>query len=176
MRADGVDEAPVSEHSGLSPAALRIEISPDQIGLWRLRMSLSLDDARWYLNNRRKDMATAAVRGARFCHREILRIRWHMRNRRDPRCAAVIQRLEAVEFHKPPESIYHEALDRLTPREREYVSLLAKGHKRSFIAELMGLAYGTVAVYHSAASAALGVKSREFQAHAMREGWGELRA
>jgi DNA-binding CsgD family transcriptional regulator len=154
---------------GLSPNAWLVTVSPDMIGLWRLRKSLALDDARWYFDHGRKTECRQLLGAARSCHREILRIRFYLRSRVLPQRAVetypLPERVKAAPSG-PPE------LQVLAPRERQYVGLLAQGKDRNGIAVALGLKPQTVAVYHSIASAKLGIKSKELAAHASRQGWG----
>lgn len=76
-----VHDEPDEQSGGLSPNALIVYISADMLPRWRLQKSLALDNAAWALKYRRPDIAAANVKGARFCHLQILRIKAHLRKR-----------------------------------------------------------------------------------------------
>lgn len=70
---DGAAEIPVFQ--GLSASCAAGIQGGDTLGLWRLRKSLSLQDARWYLAHGRIVEASHCVGGARYAHREIVKIK-----------------------------------------------------------------------------------------------------
>ena len=51
------------------------------------------------------------------------------------------------------------AVQRLAPRQREVLKLLAEGHARKNVADMLGIAEGTVGVHCEAIYARLGVSS-----------------
>lgn len=175
MTSDGAAPIEVSEQEvgGLSPSALVVYISPDMLGLWRLRKSLSLDDARWYLDHGRKDAATVCLRGARFSHHQIMRIKFHVRGRtrvaivHEPGASAPVRPAPIL-----PPSPEVPPLDRLQRRERQYVGLLGQGMDRASIAAAMGIRRECAGVYHSTAAKKLGVASNALAAHVIEQGWG----
>jgi DNA-binding NarL/FixJ family response regulator len=60
----------------------------------------------------------------------------------------------------------------LTRRERQYLSLLARGKVRPAIATEMGITVSTASVYHCTASMKLGITTRGLAAYAIKQGWG----
>jgi len=88
----GADMPEGDEGGGFSPNARIVNVSPDQIGRWRLEKSIALDNARWSLKVGRPDIAARNVAGAKFCHLQIMRIKAHLR-RRAGRGVAELERL-----------------------------------------------------------------------------------
>lgn len=64
---------------GLSPAALVVYVSTDMLPNWRLQKSVALDNAEWALKVGRPDIAAMNVKGARFAHLQIMRIKARLR-------------------------------------------------------------------------------------------------
>lgn len=155
---------------GLSPSALIVYISADQLGVWRLRKSLALNDARWALKSGRKDIASQHVRGARFSHREILRIRHYLRTR-ETLPHQQVERAPIPPLHLRPE-LGDSPLAFLAPRERQFVSLLARGKSHQDIAAEFGIKVTSAYVYQCSIASKLGLKSRGLPRYAAQQGWG----
>lgn len=146
---------------GLSPNAWVVFVSPDMIGLWRLRKSLALDDARWYFDAGRKAECSQILLSARSCHHEIMRIRFHLRGRRQIPEAARISRV--IEFQPKPEPIPAPPSKepRLQPREYQVAKLVALGMSNPQIAAEIRSNTGNVSVYVCNARRKLGATSRK---------------
>lgn len=169
---DGARPEPMSdteEHAGLSPNARLVYISPDQIGLWRLRKSLSLDDARWYFDRKRMVECRQIIGAARFSHREIMRIKRYLRTR-ETLPQQEVQFIPLPEYPAEPIEVAP-ALKVLTPRQREFLLLMALGKDRDDVAAEMGISEGTAQVYQSTTARKLGIKYGQLPAYAITQGW-----
>jgi DNA-binding CsgD family transcriptional regulator len=179
-----------NDGGGLSPAAWSVFVSPDMIGLWRLRKSLALDDARWYFNAGRKLEAAQMVTAARGSHREILNIVRFLRSGVRPKESlrfAQVFRLDgpAIPGPKPavrpapephpifvrtpaaavvPPAIAKPVADakpvKLTAREMQIALLLGQDLRVGKIAEQLNTTIGNVSVHISSARKKLGVADR----------------
>jgi len=71
----------------------------------------------------------------------------------------------------PPQREADEELDRLTPRERQILQLIAQGHSNKEIAALLGLSPNTVSAHRANLMDALGIhKTAELVLYAVRKG------
>ncbi len=52
----------------------------EEIGIWRLRKSVAKFDARYYYDNRQYSMANELIKAARYCSKQIVRIKQTARN------------------------------------------------------------------------------------------------
>jgi DNA-binding CsgD family transcriptional regulator len=174
---------------GLSPAAWAVFVSPDTIGLWRLRKSLALNDARWFFDHGRMAEAAQMVSAARGSHRQIMNIvhfrRTGVRPRDTLRFAQNFQFETAMQSLKaepppldipapmtarPPERKPRQPRENkpkvrapsttLSPRERQVATLIGKNLSNGEIAARLGIKAQNVAMNASNARMKLGIADR----------------
>ena len=161
---------------GLSPAAMSVFVSSDMLGLWRLRMSLALDDARWYHRSGRKIEATQMVAAARSCNRQIVRILHFLHTGiRAPQSMDFAVRFRLDDTGTPPRSdeisrpgpkpglpaaaVVARTPAQLSTRESQIVGLMAGGLSNAEIAAKLSISTGCLSTHASNMRRKLGMAS-----------------